>query len=251
MHVRLPGDSSVEFYTLRGPPTQVRPRIESGELTPVVDPIARLTRECSALRLRLATAERRGRNSLYGPSTAPISARTPPSVIFDLALESAYAHRDAARLHIQSEVMKLADRYKTLEKTLREMQEALRVKDKEIEVLRQERDKLIAERDQARLERDQERVKPRSENGPSQNQNGADRLPNRSREPSRSRAQVRRIEPIPPLPVSPRTSMDAEYHARTYSMDIFLTKTDNWSGAQVIQAVEDLHETPEESFATA
>ena len=35
--------------------------------------------------------------------------------------------------------------------------------------------------------------------------------------------------------------MDAEQIARTRSMDVFMTKTDNWSGAQVIQAVEDLN----------
>lgn len=58
-------------------------------LTPIFDPVARLTRECSALRLRLATAERAARpvstysqssNQLEGIRAPPSSARTPPSV---------------------------------------------------------------------------------------------------------------------------------------------------------------------------
>ncbi|EED77107.1 predicted protein, partial [Postia placenta Mad-698-R] len=154
---------------------------------------------------------------------------------------------DTARTQLQTEVMKLAERYKALEKTLREMQETLRTQDKEIEALRQERDRLIAERDQARSERDQERAKgqivtdeSRSDNGVVQMSNTGERK-NRHRSRSRSRPQVHRMEPIPPVPATPRVSADAEQFARARSMDIFLTKTDSWSGAQVIQAVEDLN----------
>ena len=57
-------------------------RFKSDELTPVLDPIAKLKRECRALRLKLASAERPERNSLAPPPcgyrTAPTSARTPP-----------------------------------------------------------------------------------------------------------------------------------------------------------------------------
>ncbi|KAH9917818.1 uncharacterized protein B0H18DRAFT_1033174 [Fomitopsis serialis] len=233
MHVRHNSDPSLEIYTARGP------RFDSGEVAPLPNSVARLTRECSALRLRLATAERRERS-------APVEARTPPSARFELSLETAYAHRDAARSHIQIEIMKLAERYKALQETLREMQESLRTKDREIDTLRQERDRLVAERDQARVERDQarterdqERMKSQRaplESGAAENreQNGVQHNTcRRSRTPSRSRAP-RRIE-------NPQAVMDAEQIARTRSMDIFMTKTDNWSGAQVIQAVEDLN----------
>ncbi|CCM01405.1 uncharacterized protein FIBRA_03456 [Fibroporia radiculosa] len=256
MHVRIPSDSNIEFYTFRGP----LPRIDTGNTTPVSDPIARLTRECSALRLKLATAERRERCSGFGPFTSPpLSARSPPSRHLDLAIESAYARRDAARSQLQIEIMKLAERYKVLEKTLREMQEALRTKDKEVEALMQERDRLIAERDQACAERDQEREKAQSavtvapreakqETDGTRIQNGHHRG-HRSRTPSRSRASARRIEgpppppppPPPPLPRNPQLYVDAEQIAHARSMDVFLTKTDSWSGAQVIQAVEDLN----------
>ena len=65
------GSTTVEFYSFRGsykpPAARPRIRIEPEELTPVSDPIAKLTRECSALRLKLATAERRERNSATSP----------------------------------------------------------------------------------------------------------------------------------------------------------------------------------------
>lgn len=263
MHLRHNSDPSLEIYTARGCTVvyPLRTRFEPGEATPLADPIARLTRECSALRLRLATAERRERSSPRGPSTAPVQARTPPSARFELSLETAYARRDAVRSHIQIEIMKLADRYKALQETLREMQETLRTKDKEIETLKQERDRLVAERDQARVERDQarterdqERVKNQrtpAENGVGENreQNGVQyNNRRRGRTPSRSKGP-RRIEnappppppPPPPVPQKPQAIMDAEQIARTRSMDVFMTKTDNWSGAQVIQAVEDLN----------
>ncbi|KAH9838506.1 uncharacterized protein C8Q71DRAFT_807439 [Rhodofomes roseus] len=255
MHVRHHSDPALEIYTPRGGAVvySTRPRFESGEFTPLADPVARLTRECSALRLRLATAERRERSAPFGPLTAPVQPRTPPSARFELALETAYARRDAARSHIHIEIMKLAERYKALQETLREMQENLRTKDREIETLRQERDRLVAERDQVRVERDQarterdeermknQRVSPESGVVENREQNGVQH-PNRrrSRTPSRSRAP-RRIENAPPVPQKPQAVMDAEQIARTRSMDVFMTKTDNWSGAQVIQAVEDLN----------
>ena len=97
----------------------------------------------------MATAERRERNSLAshrnGYRTAPTSARTPPQAPHTLPIplptphtlspaldpQTVLAQRDAARTHVHGEVMKLAERYKALEKTLREMQDALRMKDRE------------------------------------------------------------------------------------------------------------------------
>lgn len=259
MHVRLPGDSTstVEFYTFRGPVSQGAQRLETGETTTVADPVARLTRECSALRIRLATAERRERHSRYGPysTPTPISARSPISL--DRAIEDAFARRDVVRTQIQIEVMKLAERYRTLEQTLREMQEALRQRDQEIEALRQERDRLIAERDQAHMERGHERVNSssaltdNSENNLIHIQNGVEKPKGRHRSRSRSRAQMRKLEAIQPMPPTPRMSLDAEHIARARSMDVFLTKTDSWSGVQVIQAVEDLNSEINQFAASA
>ena len=247
-------DSTVEFYTLRGPhpfpSTRPRPRlrVDPDELSPVADPIAKLTRECNTLRLKLATAERRERSLQHGYRTAPSSARTPPYPSNPLPLppENVLAHRDLAgtRAHLRDEVLKLADRQRTLEKTLHEMQDVLRTKDREIELLRADRDRLLAERDEARaksrsVSRERTQVgiaddcSTVSGNGNGRNQRHRDR--------SRSRRMARRQEDLPPLPIAAPMSLDAEQFARLRSMDVFLTKTDNWSGAQIIQAVDDLN----------
>ncbi|RPD60046.1 hypothetical protein L226DRAFT_463078 [Lentinus tigrinus ALCF2SS1-7] len=244
MRLQVSPDSTVEFYTLRGPvvaPPRLRTRFNSEELTPVTDPIAKLTRECSALRLKLATAERRERNSHPPPSgyrTAPASARTPPHSSLSLTLDNVLAQRDAARTHVQSELVKLAERYKALERTLRDMQDALRIKDREIEVLRAERDRAIAERDEVRaksrsVSRERSQVGAGDDMGNGKHQRRRDR--------SRSRRHARRSDELPPLPVGPSMTLEAEHFARTRSLDVFLTKTDSWSGAQIIQAVDDLN----------
>ena len=246
MRLQVSSDSTVEFYTLRGPvaaPPRLQTRFNSEELTPVLDPIAKLTRECSALRLKLATAERRERNSNSHPPpsgyrTAPASARTPPHTSLSLTLDNVLAQRDAARTHVQSELMKLAERYKALERTLRDMQDVLRMKDREIEMLRAERDRAIAERDEIRaksrsVSRERSQVGAEDDMGNGKHQ--------RHRNRSRSRRHARRSDEVPPLPAGPSMTLEAEHFARARSLDVFLTKTDSWSGAQIIQAVDDLN----------
>ncbi|KAL7279176.1 hypothetical protein ACG7TL_007016 [Trametes sanguinea] len=277
MRLQVSTDTTVEFYTLRGeygpilsvPPPSTRPRLRvlpspdleySPIVSAVVDPIAKLTRECSALRLKLATVERRERIA----RTAPPSARTPPhppplALVDNLSLSQRSAHDPAhARTsHLQTEVMKLTERYKALEKTLREMQDTLRAKDREIEALRAERDRLVAERDEARAatkSRSVSRERSRLSNGvhddassvASGNGAGAGNRPagerqHRNRDRSRSRRHARRSDDAPPVPLGPAMTLEAEHYARARSMDVFLTKTDGWSGAQIIQAVDDLN----------
>ena len=242
--------STVEFYSLRGSLTS-RPRIklEPEELTPVSDPIAKLTRECSALRLKLATAERRERNSSSSrlapsphPRTAPVSARTPPYSTLSLTLESVLAQREASRTQVHTEVKKLAERCKLLEKALRDARETLDLRDREIEHLRAERDRLVIEREEARA-KSRSISRERSYVGSLDDHNGRNgERHHRTRDRSRSsRRTVRRSDEIPPLPLSLPMSVEAEHFARARSMDVFLTKTDNWSGAQIIQAVDDLN----------
>ncbi|KAI0749351.1 hypothetical protein C8Q80DRAFT_1100411 [Daedaleopsis nitida] len=245
MHLQVSPDTTVEFYTLRGPlvaaPSRTWKRFDSNELSPVTDPIAKLTRECSALRLKLATVERRERNShpQSGYRTAPASARTPPHSNLSLALDNVLAQREAARTHVHSEVMRLAERYKALENTLREMQDTLRRKDREIDVLRAERDRLIAERDEARA-KSRSVSRERSQLGVADDHsvvsNGR-----RHRDRSRSRRRARRSDEVPPMPLVSTMTLEAEHYARARSLDVFLTKTDSWSGAQIIQAVDDLN----------
>ncbi|EMD31350.1 hypothetical protein CERSUDRAFT_119913 [Gelatoporia subvermispora B] len=140
--------------------------------------------------------------------------------------------------------MKLADRYKALEKSLHEMQETLRAKDKEIETLKKERDRLIAERDQER-EKNRSRSKSRTRDSRAAKREGHDREEmsghSRNREVSRSKRHTKKTEDPPSFQLAPRMPVDAEEAARACSQDVFLTKTDSWSGAQIIQAVDDLN----------
>ncbi|KAH9850358.1 hypothetical protein C2E23DRAFT_870063 [Lenzites betulinus] len=261
MRLQVSTDTTIEFYTLRGggpilsaAPQSARPRLriqESPDLSPVADPIAKLTRECSALRIKLATAERRERISHYGTRTAPPSARTPPKSQLPLSLEPTLSQRDPVRSHFHSEVMKLTERYKALEKTLREVQDTLKHKDREIEALRAERDRLIAERDEARAQSRNESVEldhgaAYDDAGSTVSASGNGRGPAgerhlRNRDRSRSRRHARRSDDAPPVPLGPAMTLEAEHYARARSMDMFLTKTDGWSGAQIIQAVDDLN----------
>ncbi|OCH94419.1 hypothetical protein OBBRIDRAFT_810547 [Obba rivulosa] len=251
MRLQVQTGSTTEFYALRGATSQNSQRFDSGDLTPVSDPIARLTRECSALRLKLATAERRERLKQRGSSTAPSSALSPPTSSLSpsalhrsLVLGSTSSLRDVALSHAYFELMKLADRYKALEKTLHEVQESLRAKDKEIETLKKERDRLIAERDQER-EKNRARSKSRTRDSRPAKREIHDREETsghqRHREASRSKRQTRKTEDPPSFHLSPWIPTDAEEVARACSQDVFLTKTDNWSGAQIIQAVDDLN----------
>ncbi|KAI0367734.1 hypothetical protein BV20DRAFT_535124 [Pilatotrama ljubarskyi] len=268
MRLQVATDSTVEFYTLRGggtgpgvlslgTPQSARPRLRihhSPDLSPVSDPIAKLTRECSALRIKLATAERRERISHHAqalsPSpSAPPSARTPPRPPTSL-FDTARAQRDATRTHIHAEVMKLAERYKALENSLRDMQDSLRTKDREIEALRAERDRLIAERDEALAKSrsvSSERSHPHAHDDAastvsgSGNSRAAGERHHRNRDRSRTRRHARRSDDPPPVPLGPSMTLEAEHYARARSMDVFLTKTDGWSGAQIIQAVDDLN----------
>lgn len=169
--------------------------------------------------------------------------------------------------------MKPAERCKQLEKTLREVQDLLKDRDREIADLKQERDRLMAEREHDRkimrdreqmrererilerqrekererereqekrreLEREQEREKERE-----QQQQRAREEEERKRRLSHSSGSLRRARsqaPASPTRFSPM-NIDLEQVAQLRSLDVFLTKTDGWSGAQVIQAVEDLN----------
>lgn len=254
VQITVPSDVTVEYYALRGQVDRIRARIASGDLSPTsgvgADPVTRLTRECSALRLRVATAERRSRR---GAATAPNTARTPPTrslALLPADPDTTHIQRDIACAQLEADAMKLNERCKMLEKSLKDMQDILKTKDKEIEALKMERDRLVVERDQAleraksRSPREREQRLDRSSQRLSMNNSDGDGQllkSNRNFEPSRSRNPTRRSEDSSSIPHVPAFCHDAERIARARSRDVFLTKTDSWSGAQVIQAVEDLN----------
>ncbi|KAJ3480286.1 hypothetical protein NLI96_g8451 [Meripilus lineatus] len=94
MESQTTSDSTVEFFGLTAAVDTgnqiIRSPVSPSDLllTPISDPVARLTRECSALRIRLATAERRERQGLLNPTlntslptTPPSTLSTPPSLL--------------------------------------------------------------------------------------------------------------------------------------------------------------------------
>ncbi|KAH8099955.1 hypothetical protein BXZ70DRAFT_1000522 [Cristinia sonorae] len=156
--------------------------------------------------------------------------------------------------------MKPAERCKQLEKTLREVQDLLRLRDREIEVLQKERDRILAERDQERnlereresreREREQEREKDRVREREREREKEKERERQPSTTPTQENGVVRRSKSQAPFSKDthsvhqtnvPILTVESEQLAQLRSLDVFMTKTDGWSGAQVIQAVEDLN----------
>ncbi|KAL4072650.1 hypothetical protein V8B97DRAFT_1957582 [Scleroderma yunnanense] len=151
----------------------------------------------------------------------------------------------------QAESAKWEEKCKLLEKTLKETKDLLRARDLEIEVLRQDKEQLVAdhrsrERPPSGLDRrrSQDIAHNRSNSSHSlfsqrlransdwTEQRDADAASQRSR--SRPRASSDAI-------ADNMSTVSEEERAHARSMETFLTKTDLWSGAQVIQAVQDLN----------
>jgi hypothetical protein len=124
----------------------------------------------------------------------------------------------------QKEVMKLDERCKMLEKTLWETKEMLKARDGEIENLNRER----PVGDRRRSDGDQKQRVIGSTTG-SWNENRIHNV-EENKAVNGTLFGRRREE-----------GMIEEQHAQARSHETFLTKTDLWSGAQVIQAVHDLN----------
>ncbi|KAG6919192.1 hypothetical protein DXG01_008490 [Tephrocybe rancida] len=134
----------------------------------------------------------------------------------------------------QGEVARLEERCRMLEKTLKETREMLRARDTELEKMRREREKerMIAER-------------RRSDLGP-QTQLP---LPPRDLQSRHSSLDMRRTgSPLSTGRSTPTEQERAlflagseEERARIRSTELYMTRTDSWSGAQVLQAVHDIN----------
>ncbi|KAG5715055.1 hypothetical protein E4T56_gene15271, partial [Termitomyces sp. T112] len=133
----------------------------------------------------------------------------------------------------QAEVARLEERCRMLEKTLKETREMLRVRDAELEKTRQERekDRMVAGR-------------RRSDLGPQTNSSSPPRDLVRH-----SSLDMRRT--ASPLRNGRSTSAEQdralmlagseEERARIRSTELYMTRSDSWSGAQVLQAVHDIN----------
>lgn len=240
IHLKDIYESTVEFFAIRSPSFYFRgftatddsePDPENRALTPVPDPIARLTRECANLREKLDTADRRQRHSTCPCRSTSTVGATLPSMRRELDVTK----NELARS--QTEVVRLEERYKMLEKTLRETKEMLKARDQEVERLKKERpvmdrrrsdgdqkqqlQGLVAMKTKEDIQNHSQTQKPEATdchimNGTQNEWRGGD-------------GAVQVMAPI------------EEERAQVQSLDTFLTKVDRWSGAQVIQAVQDLN----------
>ncbi|KAI0316058.1 hypothetical protein OF83DRAFT_298888 [Amylostereum chailletii] len=186
-----------------------------------------------------------------GDADSPSAERTPPqsrplpdpptSVLASVRNELEATQAELSRS--QLDYAKLADRCKLLERAVREASDLILTREREIDDLKKDRERLIADR--ARADRDArlkapDRDRRRPTTTPSRASSSTtaydsdydDSPAARVRSPlaRRNRSQPPVPRPAPPNPPDPLPALD-----------LFLTKTDRWSGAQVIEAVQDLN----------
>lgn len=234
-------DSTVEFFALRSPSFSFRgtptttedPASESDRsrvLTPVPDPVERLTRECVSLRERLNAADRRHSAC---PNCQPLGSSNTTLTSIPMRREFDVMKNELARS--RTEVTKLEERCKLLEKTLKETRDLVRARDMELE----------------RIRKDDERQRPgASRRGSSASEMQTADSQRREVTAEESMLQSQRLRPSPSRNGLQRGNIDEagrtiaameESRAQARCLEIFMTRTDSWSGAQVLQAVHDLN----------
>ena len=262
LHLKDLYETTVEFFTLRSPTFSFRSfsgddsdsvdsdlaiPITPRDLSPVPDPVATLQKECADLRRKLSAAKRAHCPSAC--SCRPFGASTIATTFYTMRRDNEATKAELARSQVES--AKWEDKCKLLERTLKETKDLLRARDLEIEALKQDRERLLAdhrsrERPPSGLDR------RRSQDIAHNRSNSSHSLFSQCVRPSSDWTEQRDIETASQRSRSrPRASSDAmpdnmstvseEERAHARSMEVFLTKTDLWSGAQVIQAVQDLN----------
>ncbi|KAJ6531875.1 hypothetical protein B0H19DRAFT_966509 [Mycena capillaripes] len=190
-------DTTVEFFALRNPtpppdgPSLGRSNSDQRTLTPVPNPIERLTRECASLQEQLDAVDRGSGESDLSPMRRGLE-----NVTNQLARS-------------QAEVAKLEERCRMLEKALRGTREMLEARETELEHLRK-----VGRMSEKTLEDDQR---------------------------GQARSGPQNMSPRNETKAGSSSMLFDEHRAQTRSNEVYMTRTDSWSGAQVIQAVHDLN----------
>jgi hypothetical protein len=146
----------------------------------------------------------------------------------------------------QAEAARWEERCKALEKTLKESQNLLKLRDQEIQALKKERDKNAPERhlrERASMYLDRRRSRDAIHHRSNSNQSQLSQQIRLSGDWSEIRDEAscnRRRNGSDPHPDNMSTVSEEE-RAQARSSETFLNKIDLWSGAQVIQAVQDLN----------
>ncbi|TFY66802.1 hypothetical protein EVG20_g4287 [Dentipellis fragilis] len=239
IHVKDNYETTIEFFALRTPHPPAQGATTSDRantddsasrgriLTPVQIRSDKLTRGRASRRRKTdagQSAERRtGSNGACSPQPRP---DPPPSTVAAVRSELEATRNELARS--QADATKLAERYRMLERTLKETTDALRAREKEVETLREEKEQLMADHRSRALPDDLRipmamvaTMTPTSIPG----------VPIPAADQSRQ----------PPVQRSALAMTREEDIAPVKGLEVFLTKTDSWSGAQVIEAVQDLN----------
>ncbi|KAI6042887.1 hypothetical protein EDC04DRAFT_2891458 [Pisolithus marmoratus] len=255
LHLKDLYGTTVEFFTLRSQafsyrsvPSDDPDSIDSeppspSDISPVSDPVAK---ECADLREKRATAK-----PTRGPtacSCRSLGTSAAASTLYTMRREHDSTKSELARS--QADSARWEEKCKLLEKTLKETKDLLRVRELEIEALKQDKAKLIAdrhsrERPPSSLDRRRSHdiIHHRSNSSQSLSQRmrlGHEVAEQREADAASQASGHRRRASSDAVRDNMSTiSEEARAHAR--GMEVFLTKTDLWSGAQVIQAVQDLN----------
>lgn len=216
------------------------------------DPFPRTlsTRRSEFLREDLDIEEQRQcHSSCSCPSCSALSVSPSYSMRKNLHFREHEATKnDLART--RADVVRLEERCRTLEKTLRETKDMLRMRDAEIERLKRER-----ERPPDHRRSDEHRPPPDAHERPSSSRRSQSSS-RRSHDSHRNEQQVQvAVQHRNPSPSTQSTdekqegsvcadsvsSDSEEERAHLRGLETFLTKIDRWSGAQIIQALQDLN----------
>ncbi|KAI9512088.1 hypothetical protein F5148DRAFT_1166124 [Russula earlei] len=262
--LQVPTGTTVELFALKKP--FAASLISSGQSTvddslPRVHGLPSLPSQSDILaRGRAAARRRRGDHSSpsvsteRSPNDKPSHSPHPPRLEHSNAiLASIRSELDATRSELarsRSDAAKLAEKYRVLERALEEANNALRSRDKHIEDLKRERDYAMADRKSRPAIRDLDRCLTFDARRSSGTRSPSSRtaydsdhdheLDDLSLCKSASPYRGRRNKSLPPDPrtVPPAFNDDCP---PLPGVEVFLNKTDSWSGAQVIQAVQDLN----------
>lgn len=191
-------DTTVEFFALRNPtPPPGGQHLGSDHsnqrtLTPVPDPIGRLTRECASLREQL--------DDRWSQDSDPSHMRRGVENITNQLARS------------QAEVAKLEERCRMLEKALKGTREMLEARETELEHMKKV----------GRMSSTMEETPEDYQYQQTRSEGSQNILARTGTETSNS-------------------MLVEEHRAQLRGTEIYMTRTDSWSGAQVIQAVHDLN----------
>lgn len=259
LHLKDLYETTVEFFTLRSPAFSYRsvpnddqdsidsePPSPSG-ISPFSDSVATPRKEYTNLpRVKRGAAKR-----TRGPTTCScqiLGTSAAASALYTMRREHDATKSELARY--QADSARWEDKCKLLEKTLKETKDLLRARDFEIEALKQDKAKLIAdrhsrERPPSSLDRrrSQDVIHHRSNSSQSLSQRmrlGPDLADHRDTDAA-SQASSNRRRASSDVVRDNISTISEEDRAHAKGMEVFLTKTDLWSGAQVIQAVQDLN----------